>query len=156
MCDFLIMLICIISLLQGSLSRFRVSALFASITVFGGLALNDQVGFRYHFGAAMLDWLFIIISIMISGDLRLTRSLILISITSISVNFAGYIIREYGYAPTLYNTSFILIYSAAVLILIRKDNADVFVRDNAARFRVPIIRSNFSSRNFFGSKIKAK
>ena len=148
----LILILCIVSLLQKNEARFYAGVIFSVVTICGELLLPELDGILYYLSDAILLLAFIHLSSKINSDSSAVFSLQILVLIAIVADFAGWVAWMIYAPPALYNASFLLIYSAAIIILLRREHADVDIRDGTTIRGRPGIHCNNASRHIFDSK----
>ena len=142
----LLLLLCIASLLQSTSSKLYSAVLFSSLALGHEVLFSDLDGLIYYSSDALLQLVFIYLSSRIEPTNTLTLYLQKIAIVIIVLDIIGWIAWTAYAPPTLYNFSFLLTYSATIIILIHnRDSADV--GSTADSRWLPGIRLNIASRN---------
>jgi len=132
MLEFLFVLMVIALLWQDSRSGFFAAAAYVTITLLHDQVFGDLTGWLYYFTATYFDLGVILLLAGIQGVSKMILRLQLISIASMVMNLAGWLMYEAYYPPDLYNMGFIVIYVLAVITIFNRD------RDNVAG--IPDIR----------------
>lgn len=108
----LIYLIVILAVMQPSKKRLYPALVFALLTL-AHLAFADTFeGFEYYFSAVLVDML--IMALIVRSDSILAFHLMVVSITSIVLNTAGWILWEFYYPHFAYDAAFIVLYLYAI------------------------------------------
>ena len=115
----LILIVGLCAICQSTRARREAALVFTVITMLHELLFYDRVGLFYYGTAALFDAIIILCTanlVVISG---LVKSIHRISIASIFFNMSGWIMWRLYLSPTAYNVAFILLYTWAILVLLK-------------------------------------
>ena len=118
--DALFFIMLVVCLIQPSAQKVFAAITFAGITSLHDLGFSDYDGLLYFVSAGVCDLAIIILVSGIRPIPRVALVLIKISLVSIVANFFGWVAWVLYYPPLAYEVSFMLIYSFAVVTLLRK------------------------------------
>lgn len=121
----LILSIVAVTLFQPNKARFAAAAIFAAITLSHETLLKEETGILYYGTAALFDLAIMIILVGMVNMTKTALTLQKICLGAILVNFGGFVLWFFYYPPIYYNIAFVVLYSWAVIALIRKDKQDV-------------------------------
>ncbi len=104
--------------------------LFAAVVFVGVVSLHEALlshldGLQYYGSAALFDLLIIVLTSGINPVPRMVLSLHRLCIVSILLNMAGWVLWFFYFPPLAYDLAFVAVYAWALLILIKRDGANV-------------------------------
>ncbi len=138
----LLLLMAMATFLQPDSKRFTIAFVFLFVTVSFDILMKDVEGFWYYFGAAFCDAAIATMIFKIKPLEKISISLIVISFVSFWLNIAGYISWRAEQDTNPYWYAFILLYTWAILSLLKGTRADV----------VGIYRNNWRSNGISSSR----
>lgn len=121
----LLTLIAFAVLIQPNVPRLFAAMLFVGLTLSHELFLSHLDGLAYYGSAALLDLGIIILTSGINPVPQMVINLHRICKVSIFLNVAGWYIWSAYLPPVAYDLAFMALYGWTLLILIKRDGADV-------------------------------
>lgn len=118
---FLIYALLVVAFIQPNAPRFFAAVSFVSIIALHEFLLSDLDGLQYYGSAALLDLLIIVVTSGINPVPKMVLSLHKLCIASILANALGWVIWFFYFPPLVYDAAFVLIYTWALIILIKRD-----------------------------------
>lgn len=115
--DTLVYLIVFAAFLQISIYRVYPALIFAGMTLAHSMVSDGFEPVTMYLSAAVTDLL--IISLVMVNSSDLTRKLILISIASIILNGAGWLLWRSYNPPFLYDIAFVVLYTYTIVVMLR-------------------------------------
>lgn len=124
MIEYLIVILCILSLTQPTWQRTRIAVLYSGLcAVF--MAIEPRLGdMMYYVLPAFFDLAVIIYIFNRANQNRFTDMMIAVSSLSLLVNFFGWILYDRGMEPDLFIQVFHVVYFLAIYTLLGKEKAD--------------------------------
>ena len=126
----LIIGICFASIIQSCDKRREIALWVASAIVIHELLFGALGGLGYYFTDAVFSLLVIMRLEKIKIQSRMVSRLIIICVSSIIINFYGWIIWSLYLPPDTYNLLFLLLYSAVIAIMLREESDAGNITDN--------------------------
>lgn len=121
--EWLIVAIAFLALRQDE-RRFTAALIFAASLLIHDVFLSELGGLLYYGSAAFFDLLVITWLANLKQTSRLTVSILRISLVSIVLNFTGWLMWISYLKPSLYNLSYIILYTCAIIALIKKEGLE--------------------------------
>lgn len=118
-------LIAISALLQPNVPRLFAVLIFASVTLLHDFFMKSFDGLAYYGGAALFDVAIIILTSGINPLQKMVMTLHKVCMVSILANAAGWVMWMLYMPPGVYDFSFLIIYTWALITFIARDGADV-------------------------------
>ena len=132
----LLLVLVLVTFLQPTIERFQVAAWYTSSLWFTDIVFGDLPGETYFLVMALFNLITIEILHSMVIKTALTVRLTVISYVSIVVNAVGLTMWLNYNPPTLYVNGFVLIYGAAIISLLKRDDSDGSQLGNSANNRV--------------------
>lgn len=114
----------IVALFQPTDERLFAGSMFAITSAIHYIAFYNIDGIAYYGSAALTDLAVIFLTIRLRIISKTIEHLQNICVVSILLNGIGWVVWMLYLPPDVYNTSFIILYSAAIITLLRKDESD--------------------------------
>lgn len=121
----LIASLCLVTLTQPNAPRLFAALVFVGVTLSHEVFLSNYDGLSYYGGAALFDLAIIIATSGIRPLPQMVLSLHKICLVSILANFMGWVIWFLYFPPIIYDISFVVIYTWALITLIKRSGLDV-------------------------------
>ena len=118
--EWLIITIAFLALRQDG-RRFPAALIFAASLLIHDVFLSELDGLLYYGSAALFDLMVITWLANLKGTSELTVNLLRISLASVVLNFTGWLMWVSYLEPSLYNISYVLLYSCAIIALIKEE-----------------------------------
>jgi len=117
----LISTVFVAALIQPNKNRLFSAVIFSFFTILHPLIFINQIGFVYYSSAALFNLLVIISLSKLVEKSDTALQLQIISLASIIINGAGFLMYSLRLSPAVYNYLFLVVYLSAVFVLLRKD-----------------------------------
>jgi len=121
----LLSLIAVTVLFQPNAPRFFAAVVFVVITLSHEFFMSDFEGLAYYGSAALFDMGIIMLTSGINPVHQMVIDLQRICLASVFVNFMGYFIWLFYLPSTVYDMSFMVLYTWTLIILTERNGADV-------------------------------
>jgi len=121
----LLWLIAIAVLFQPNAPRLFGAFVFVAVTLSHEFLISDVDGLAYYGSAALFDMGIIMLVSGINPVPRMVTDLQGICMASVFINGIGYFIWLAELPPIIYDTSFMVLYTWTLLILIERNGTDV-------------------------------
>lgn len=121
----LLFILLIVSALQRTDERQYAAMVFVSLAVIHHVFADNLNGWLYYFSAAMFDAFVVLFTLKLRILSRAIKTLHDICYASIVLNGLGWAAWMLYLPPDPYNASFIVLYSWAIINLLRKDANNV-------------------------------
>ena len=118
--EWIIIAIAFLALRQDE-RRFPAALIFAASLLIHDRFLAELDGLLYYGSAAIFDLAVITWLANLRQTCKLTVNLLRVSLVSIVLNFGGWLMWITYQPPALYNLSYIILYSCAIVALINKE-----------------------------------
>jgi len=122
MIDALIFVMAVTILFQPTIKRLCVALSFVSAISLHDYLLSNHEGLAYYGSAALFDLAIMFFIRWINPISLMSLRLSMISVISIMLNFAGWILWITYQPPTIYNYAFVALYTISILTLIKRDD----------------------------------
>jgi hypothetical protein len=139
----LLLLIVLLVFRQPTAQRFYAACCFVVPTVLHDFIFAKYDGLLYYGSAALTDSISVAL-LSIIGSCKLAYNLQRLCLVSILLNFVGWITWTSFWSPTIYNLSFLALYTTAALLMLRKEKADG-VGDSTLVRRYSNVQRDYSS-----------
>jgi hypothetical protein len=124
MIDYLTYALLLLVLVQPSIGRAYVAGVFALFTAVHNLFMYPLDGIAYYASDAVF-YLFVIAATGLLTDVtRFTIQLHRICIAAIILDALGWVVWMLYLPPDVYNVAFMALYAIAIVVFIRRDEAD--------------------------------
>ena len=107
------------AIFQPTQARREAALIFTCVTMLHELLFYDRVGLFYYGTAALFDIAIIVGTANLAVMPRLVKDIHRVSLTSIVLNFSGWIMWQLYLSPAAYNLAFILLYAWVIVLLIK-------------------------------------
>jgi len=121
----LLIALVIASLRQPNAPRFLAAVAFVGMTLAHEFFFSGSEGAMYYGTAAAFDLAMIAMTSKINPIPKMVLNLHKVCLMSIVVNFAGWVMWFLYLPPTLYDASFVVVYTLAVVALFSRGREDV-------------------------------
>ena len=121
----LLVALVIAALTQPNAARLFAAVAFVGITIAHEFILSGTDGAMYYGTSAALDLSIIAITSKINPIPKMVLTLHKVCMVSIMANFAGWILWFLYLPPTLYDASFVVIYTITIVTLLGRSALDV-------------------------------
>lgn len=126
----LVLLLIVAMKLQKTEERKYAGLVYAGMAIAHHIIMYFADGWLYYFSAAAVDALVVFFTLRLRIMSPVIESIHAICYVSIAVNAFGWVIWRLELPPDSYNAAFLLIYSWAIITLLRKERGDA-TRDTA-------------------------
>ena len=117
----LLLVLLAVALFQKERARFFVCMTFACFTLIHDVIFRDVDGLLYYVSAASFDLLIISLISLERGCKKLVTRLQILSLSSIALNFIGWMMWVSYMSPKFYNAAYIVFYFVTVVCMLHKD-----------------------------------
>ena len=121
----LLALIVIASVIQPNRQRLFAGLVYSGLLIVNELLLFNETGLTYYAGSALFDLAAIIIISHAAKVSSMAVNLQKICLSSIILNFFGWVMWMLYMPPVMYNSLFVALYVCALLTLITRNKSDV-------------------------------
>lgn len=142
----LIICLCFVSLIQSCKKRRIVASWFTGATILHEIFFGHTDGLMYFASAGIICFIIAIGICKFISEYRLVKGLLIICGISVFANWLGWIMWENYFEPEIINLPFILIYSAAIALILREE-ADVGLHQDDMRTLV-FFGHSYQGRNY--------
>jgi hypothetical protein len=118
--DYLSYALLIAAFVQPNAPRFYACVIFISCNFFHSFFLSHYDGMLYYGSTAFINLVVILITSRINPLPKMVIMLHKICITSIVINFFGWVIWFLYYPPIIYNVTFVAIYAWTLITFINR------------------------------------
>ncbi len=124
MIEYLIIILCGLSLIQPTWQRTRIAGLYSGLCLSFMLIEPQLSDMLYYVLPTYFDLLVVIYIYKRANQTRFTDMMIAISALSLLVNFFGWVLYDRGMEPDSFIQAFHVVYFLAIYTLLGKDQAD--------------------------------
>ncbi len=125
MLDYILAALALAALVQPNTARFFAALVFVGATLSHDLLRDGLIGLAYYGSAALTDLGVIVMLSLLRPVSKLAVELQRLSFISICLNAFGWVLWISYEPPAAYDAAFLAFYVWALLVLIKKDRANV-------------------------------
>lgn len=141
----LIAALVVVAIFQPSASRLMAALIFAGVILTFELFFSEYGGFIYYGGAALSNFLVILLTSFINPLSKMILRLQIVCTCMLLANLAGFLIWFFYFPPFVYDLTFAILFSCALYAFIDRENDRWFY---VGGFTLTSWSSCFSIRNF--------
>ncbi len=119
----LLLVMLAVALFQKERSRFFVCMTFACFTLIHDVVFRDVDGLLYYVSAASFDLLIIYLLTFERGCKKLVTRLQILLLSSIALNFIGWMMWVSYIQPKFYNAAYLVFYFVTIVCMLHKGGA---------------------------------